>query len=893
MAAEKSMLAERFAVSDKRLAAGESYRRYTNFFAYRSSLTAYRLSKESTNRHPSARIRYHSPMGGQSIHRVHKVLKHLKGRVSPQLETLRKRIRASSEGPGIYRWLDKNGKVMYVGKAKNLKKRLAWYVNPRPGAFVGPWRQSFLEQIHDFDVTVTNTELEALILETNLIKELRPKYNVLMKDDKNYLYYRITLQDTYPRVDTVRKVVNDGSKYFGPTLSGYEVHRTLQLLRRLYPFRTCKMGIEVAHPLPLGDSEAVSDKRLGASNNEEANRVPLIANHSSTIPLDVICTHKDRMTPCLDYHIEQCSAPCIGLKSPEEYFKESIEGVLTFLKGDREPARKLLLERMAIAAKEKKFEQAAKFRDLLGSMDAMQEKQVISDPSGENSDIVGVAVLSGRAHTIVLQCRNGKLIGESHFELAGQAEDIAEVLEQFLPQFYDDGIDLPDALVIPVDFPGRKTLSQWLEVKRGKKVKVTIPERGKKSQLLQLAEKNAMEKARQLEVRWESEKANTQAALEGLQKHLELPSLPHRIEGYDISHLGGTETVGSMVVMCDGKAANDHYRSFIIRSVAAGDIDDYRSLQEVLRRRLRYIQENVSAEEKKWKEEGVSFGKIRKKEHEVITEIMKKYPEELWERPIADCDFFVARMREEVIGFTYKHTYSEKMQEICGVWAAEAYKGTRLSLFLLRKILRTIKKGKAYIVVKAIHESAYSEAGFRYVIQPPPQLQERLETILKEKPEEEYIAMMFEAFQNKMDPSLSSRPDLLVIDGGKGQLSSVVDVLKEYDLKIPVIGLAKREEEVFVPIKKTPVVFPKDSQSKFLLMRLRDEAHRFANRLREVKGKKKAVHSILDEVPGIGEETKKKLMNAFGTISSIKAASDAELLEILSETQLEAMRKVL
>ena len=835
---------------------------------------------------------------GPSIHRVHPVAKRLQSRENPHLKTLRARVSQASTEPGIYRWLDANKKVLYVGKAKNLRKRLHWYVSPRPGAFVGPWRQSFLEQIADFDVTVTNTELEALILETNLIKQLKPKYNVLMKDDKNYLYIKVTVKDPFPRVESARKIVEDGSRYFGPTTSGEEVRRTLALLRRLYPFRTCKMEIEVANPLPL-EKELKEIEEL--EELEEFLSSSSSSFSTSSIPLDVICTHRDRTIPCLDFHIQQCSAPCIGTRTPEQYWNECIEGVLTFLKGNRQPARALLEQRMHAAATARLFEQAAQYRDMLQALDDMQEKQLMSDTTGENCDVLGIAVLSGRVHVVALQRRNGRLIGESHYELAGQAEGVPEVLEQFIPQYYDDGIDVPETIIVPADIAGRKTFEAWLTQKRGHKVRLLVPERGRKSDLLQLAEKNAMEKARQHEVKWEAERANTEGALEGLRTLLELPALPRRIEGYDISHLGGSETVGSMVVALGGKSANDHYRSFTVRTVHEGDVDDYRALQEVLRRRLRYLKEDFAAEESKWKKEGVGFGKARKAEGDVIAEIIKKHPQELREepfdatqgKPFEYAEFLMARLGEEAIGFAHLHTYAEKTHELRCLWVAEGYRGGKLGLFLVRKALKGVKKGKAYVITSPSMEEYYGQAGFRYVLKPPAFLQERLDALAKERPGAEQMVLVYEARQNKTDPSLTSRPDLLMIDGGKGQLSSVVEVLQDMELDIPVIGLAKREEEVFVPGRSDPVPFPKDAQAKFLLMRLRDEAHRSANRHRETIKAKRLKGSILDEIPGIGDKTKADLLKKFGSVAGIRAANDEQLQSVLSEGQLRALKREL
>ncbi|MBI3618521.1 GNAT family N-acetyltransferase [Candidatus Peregrinibacteria bacterium] len=811
------------------------------------------------------------------------------------LANLRKRVARAPAEPGIYRWKDKEGTVLYVGKAKNLKNRLRSYVVAGKQA-VGPWKQSFLEQIADFEVTVTNTELEALIFETNLIKELKPKYNVLMKDDKNYIYARVTVNEPYPRVEAARRIdPHDGAKYFGPMSTGGELWTMLTILRKLFPFRTCHMSIEPSSP-PGPSSDG------GGENSHNGTFLPLSSGegaggrgNNTHIPLQVVCTHKDRPTPCLDHHIGACSAPCIGLKTPEEYRRESIDGVIRFLKGDYQSVEHLLKLKMQQASLEKKFETAAQLRDHLLSLQRMGEKQIISDTSGEDSDTIAVAVLSGRADVCVLQRRNGRLIGDSCFSLSGQAETAVEVLEQFIPQYYEDGLDIPELIVVSEELPDAPILAQWLKSKRGSSVRLLLPERGRKSQLLQLAEKNVQEKARQRELTWETEKRNTENALKELQGVLRLPAIPHRTECYDISHLGGTETVGSMSVAIKGKAASDQYRSFTIRTMKDGEVDDYRALKEVLTRRLRHLTEDLPAEEAQWKEKAITFGRALKKEQKIIEETHTKHPADISNDGIDYRDYFVARERSTIVAFARLFACPEgNIRIVRSVWVAGRWRGHRLGQLLVRKILRGIKKGKIYVHAKSSLEEYYAEIGFRCIITPPKVLQEKLERTAREQhTDAPGIIMMWDASQNKIDPSLSSRPDLLVIDGGKGQLGVAVDVLHSFHLSIPVIGLAKREEEVFVPGRSDPVTFPADSPAKFLLMRLRDEAHRFANRHREKRGTKHAKASALDSVPGIGEKTKRELLKHFGSVAGIREASDDQLRELVGPMLVAQVRRYL
>lgn len=780
---------------------------------------------------------------------------------NPRLATLRKRVAMVPAQPGVYRWLDEEGTVLYVGKAKNLRNRLRSYVTKDTAA--GPWKQSFLRQIADFDVSVTNTEVEALIFETNLIKELRPKYNVLMKDDKNYIYAKVTVQDPFPRVEAARKLEEDGSQYFGPMATGGELWAMLTMLRSIFPFRTCGMEIVPLHPP---------------------------TSLSPSIPLEVVCRHKDRPTPCLDFHIEKCSAPCIGRKMPEEYFRESIDGVIRFLKGDEESVRAPFEERMRRAAAEKKFELAAQFRDYLDALDRLQGRQLVTDTAGGDADIIAVAVLSGRADVVIMQRRNGRLIGDITFSLTGHAEDAGDVLAQFLPQYYAEHAEIPEEILVSADVPGKAVFEEWLSMKKGRRVKITLPVRGKKSHLLQLAEKNVREKARQREAKWEAEQRNTASALEELKNILGLPAPPERIEGYDISHLGGTETVGSMTVMIGGKARSDQYRSFTVRSLKPGEVDDCKALKEVLGRRLRHLAEAVQGEEWSWTERGVAVRRGKKADRKALDAFLKAHDSKGDTSGVNTREFVIARQKNQIMGCGRIRRH-EKTLELATVCVDESVRGQRLGRFIIRSLLKGIKKGKVYLETKADLEEYYATLGFRSVRTAPKPILERAERAQKFFKDRTIICMMFEASKNRLDPSLTARPNLLIIDGGKGQLSAAVEVLDSLRLDIPVIGLAKREEDVFVRGKPDPVAFSPDAPAKFLLMRLRDEAHRFANRHREQRGKKAARGSVLDTVPGIGPEGRKKLLRRFGSLASIRAASDAELSEVLSALQVRELRR--
>lgn len=619
------------------------------------------------------------------------------------LKELRSRIAKAPQKPGVYRWISGSGEVLYVGKAKNLRNRLKSYVQKKRDPSIGPWKLALRANIADVDWTVTETELEALILETNLIKDLKPKYNVLMKDDKNYVYVRISIKDPYPTVSMIRRIEDDGAKYFGPFLSAHHIHRTLDMLHEVYGWRACERSLGVMN-----------------SKNPASARQPRL--------------------PCLNSQIGKCNGLCTGKISQEEYRKR-IDAMTRFFKGDRSDVLIKLKEKMQRAVGKKLFEDAVKLRDTLHYIESLEEQQIVADTSGADTDYIGVALLSDKAHVVVLRERGGKIISERSYALGGRADTHGEVLGQFLPQYYIALDDIPDTVVCAESPADQETLEQWLNEKRRTKKRITIhvPERGKKSKLLLMAEKNAEEKVKQQLARWEAETQKVDDALTELKNMLDLPEKPKRIECYDISHLGGTETVGSMVVFIDGKSRNNHYRSFTIRTMKNGVIDDYKALKEILVRRLRHLAER----EKEW----------------------------LKEIPIA-----------------------------------------------------LEKNKKLYVVVHRELESTYAGHGFQYVRSAPKELRSKLG--------DDEIAMVFEK-RKKPDASLNATPNLLILDGGKGQLNIGIALLKNMKLEIPVISLAKREEEVFAPGNPDPVPFPKDSEGRFLLMRLRDEAHRFANNHRE------------------------------------------------------------
>ena len=414
--------------------------------------------------------------------------------MNDHLEEIRKRVTKAPTEPGVYRWLNAKGEVLYIGKAKNLKNRLKSYLPSRqagvqkePDKILGPWKLSLIKHIADFDVTVTTTELEALILETNMIKESKPKYNVLMKDDKNYVYVRIT-KDEYPVLSVVRQMDDDDdARYFGPYLSSYHIKRTLNTLHDVFRFRACALST------------------------------------------DALNRDKKPERACLEYQIGQCNGLCVGDISQKQY-NESIEAVMRFLKGNHTDAVVALKDMMEDAATNKKFEKAGKLRDTLIYIESLDQKQVVSDTSRENTDAIGIALQNGKAQIVVLRERNGRLVEERTVAIAGEKDLICAVISELIPQYYSIETDIPDLILIQEEIEDRQILEAWLAQIREKNVEIRAPERGKKSKLLALAESNAKQKISQQFAKWEAAANNITTALQELKDALNIESDLKRIE---------------------------------------------------------------------------------------------------------------------------------------------------------------------------------------------------------------------------------------------------------------------------------------------------------------------------------------------------------------------------
>jgi excinuclease ABC subunit C len=610
---------------------------------------------------------------------------------------LRAVLRRLPTGPGVYLMKNAAGRVLYVGKADSLRGRVRSYFAAR-----GPEDARIahmVTEVANVEYIVTDTVSEAYLLESNLIKEHRPRFNIRLRDDKSYPFVKITLGEDFPRIVRTRRLVRDGSRYFGPYASASSVDETLKLLRKIFPFRTCNLDIP------------------------EGKRV--------------------LERPCLLYYINRCQGPCIQAIEKQPY-RQTIGQIVDFLEGKQEPIAAQLRREMNANSEALRYEQAAVSRDKLRAVERTMEQQKMAAFSRAEHDVIGMAREEDEACIQVMQVRNGKLIGREHFIVEG-ARDVtdAEVLGSFLQQYYASTDAVPRALLTPLMPTDADELATYLADRRGVRVSITVPERGEKRRLVALASENAVEALARERAEWLADTARRDEALAELAEALGLSRAPERIECYDMSNIQGTSAVGSMVVFIDGRPEPKEYRRFRIRS---GDTpDDFRMMAEVLRRR---------------------FSRV-------------------------------AKLRTETGALSLDDVGADEVPE--------------------------------------------DDA---------------------DRPREAGWAV----------------PDLVIVDGGKGQLSAAVGVMDQLAITdVPLAGLAKRFEELYVPGRSAPIVLPRRSQALYLVQRIRDEAHRFAITYhRDVRGKR-ALRSELDEIAGIGPGRKKALLKRFGSVRRIKEASVEEV----------------
>ena len=460
--------------------------------------------------------------------------------------------------PGVYIMHDSRDAIIYIGKAVSLRKRVHQYFQPSHDE--GIKKAQMVKQIARFEYIVTDSELEALVLECNLIKEHRPKYNTMLRDDKTYPYIRVTLGEDFPRVLFSRQQKKDKSRYFGPYTSAGAVKDTIELVNKIYQLRTCNRNL----------------------------------------PRD---TGKDR--PCLNYHIHQCTAPCQGYITKEAY-RERVDAVVEFLNGNYAPVLKSLEEKMNTASANLEFEKAIEYRELLNSVKQIAQKQKITHTDGEDKDIIALAADDRDAVVQVFFIRDGKLIGRDHFYVKIGTEDTkAQILTTFIKQFYSGTPFIPREIMLQREIEEQEVLADWLSEKRGSKVYIRVPQKGMKEKLVELAQKNAKMVLAQDREKIKREEGRTIGALKEIEQLLDMKGL-NRVEAYDISNTSGFESVGSMIVYEKGKPKRSDYRKFKLRTVSGPD--DYASMYEVLTRRFTHgMREMEGMEEKDLSEEYGSF----------------------------------------------------------------------------------------------------------------------------------------------------------------------------------------------------------------------------------------------------------------------------------------------
>ena len=448
------------------------------------------------------------------------------------------RLAAVPLEPGVYLHRDAGGKVLYVGKSASLRDRLRSYFGSKKN--LDPKSVELVSRIDDFEYIVTASEQEALLLENSLIKEHKPKYNIRLKDDKTYPYIKVDLAEDFPRIYVTRRTANDGARYFGPFASAGSVRKTLDLLKRLFPYRSCTKTI------------TGNDSR-----------------------------------PCLEYHIKRCVAPCTGYASRNDY-SEVIAQVVMFLEGNTKEIVSDLKTTMLEASDNLEFERAGALRDRLKAIEKVYEGQNVVGLGREELDVIGAAYGGEEAWVEIFFIRQGKLIGRDHFTMSGtREEDGQEILARFIEQFYSSASHVPRKILVPESITDKEMVAGWLETKRKGPVEINVPQRGAKRRLIEMVTTNAAQGLEQLKLKWISDSTRMETAMSELQEELNLPRSPKRIECYDVSHIQGTNTVASMSVFQDGKPLSSNYRRFKIKSHDGND--DFASMREVLSRRFKRL----------------------------------------------------------------------------------------------------------------------------------------------------------------------------------------------------------------------------------------------------------------------------------------------------------------
>jgi excinuclease ABC subunit C len=573
------------------------------------------------------------------------------------------RIRALPDRPGIYVFKGERGKVLYVGKAKSLRKRAANYLQP----VRDPRLEAMLAEAVDLESVVTDSGAEALLLENNWIKRKRPRYNVLLRDDKTYPYLKLTLGDAYPRIAFTRAIRDDGGEYFGPFLPGGLARKAIKLVQKLFQVRVCRLEIDGGLP-----------------------------------------------RPCLYHGMHRCLGPCVAGLTTRAAYAEAVEQARLFLAGRNDELVRRLKGEMWQASEALDFERAARLRDTLGEVEAISERRKLSSVSGEDLDVYGVHIAGGNAAVAILVMRNGQVLDRRELFWEGVGNLAPErLLDEVLPQVYDRTTFIPKEIHLPFPVEGEGALAAWLGERKGERVYLRLPARGAKAERVALARHNA-ELAHRRRFRTDRPESAGAAALA---RHVNLLEPPRRIEGFDVSHFQGGETVASLVVWEEGRMLKKDYRSFNVRGLAGPD--DFAAMRQAVERR-----------------------------------------------------------------------YRRRLEEV------------------------------------------------------------------------------------------GDLPDLVLVDGGRGQLNAALAALAELGVEeTPVVALAKREEEIYLPERPEPLRLRRGDAGLQLLQAVRDEAHRFAVSRHRRRRTASTLTSRLDRIPGVGPQRRKLLVRRFGSVDGVRQAGLAELQE--------------
>ena len=580
-------------------------------------------------------------------------------------DTVEDAIRALPDRPGIYIFRDGRGKPLYVGKALSLRKRATSYLRGPFDARIG----RMLGEARRLDSVLADTEAEALALENNWIKTKQPRYNIRLRDDKTYPYLKLTMRDDYPRIAFTRRIINDGAEYFGPYLPAGLARKAIKLVQKLFQIRVCRIEIDGSLP-----------------------------------------------RPCLYHGMRRCLGPCVDGLTTFDAYSQAVEQAKLFLSGRNDQLLKELKAQMWAASEAQDFEEAARLRDLVAEVEEIGARRKVASVRGEDVDIYGIHSADGNVAVTVLVMRGGQVMDRRELFWEGEDEvDPSALLSEVLPQIYDVTPFVPKELHLPVPIEADEALAEWLGEKKGERVYVRFPSRGQKADRVALAVRNAEMAFRR---RFRAEGRST-AAVKSLAKHLDLGDRPRRIEGFDISHFQGAQTVASLVVWEEGKMRKSEYRSFNIRDL--DQPDDFLAMNQAVERRYRRVLDEVGA-----------------------------------------------------------------------------------------------------------------------------------------------------------------MPDLILIDGGRGQLNSALEALSVLGVEeTPVVGLAKRDEELYLPGRPTPLRLDRSNPGLQLLQQVRDESHRFAVSRHRKRRKKATLKSRLDDIAGVGPKRRRQLLTRFGSAAGVAAASEDELRPIL------------